>query len=123
MKLRSAALFMIVWFACQQVIAGVSVFPFPSNSMPDRHVSVHCHDDQTNDTAHDKTPTESHNNTVQSFECCDIGCQCCIGGCQSVPGNSLSQILIHLSVHPVDSYLFILPKVPSSLLFRPPIIA
>ncbi len=114
---------MILWLACQQAIAGVSVFLFPVDAMPDNPISVHCHDDETDEAAHYKTPTESHHKTVQSIECCDVGCQCCIGGCQSVPGTSLSQMLIHLSVHPVDHYLFTLPQVPASLLFRPPIIA
>jgi len=123
MKIRNAALFMILWLACQQVIAGMAVFSFPVDALSDNPISVHCHDDEADDTAHHKTPTESHHKTDQSIECCDVGCQCCIGGCQSVPGNSLSQMNIHLSVHPVDHYLFILPQAFASLLFRPPILA
>ncbi len=63
---------------------------------------------------------ESHAGSAEN--CHEVVCQCCVSGCQSLLSGGSDQNQFSSPVSPEDNYSFVVPKIPSSLLFRPPII-
>lgn len=60
--------------------------------------------------------------TPSHADCRDVSC-CCIAGCLSIPNDNAEKETVLLSDHFENSYLFSLPIVVPSSLYRPPILA
>lgn len=128
---------MIIWMLCQQ--AGAAVISIV-NTLPDQNRiettvqgDASCHDSSALEPSSDFSKSihsHSYSDATQKVEshagsaekCCDVVCQCCVSGCQSVLNGGSDQNQLTAPVSPEDNYSFVVPKILSNSLFRPPII-